>query len=147
MLYSLFYITQLQVENTILNTCLSAPRLRNKRSQKDFSSQSSKMTLVIRISGSCHAGGKLIKNQLVSATSPFTIPAKHRIWKDLIQRMAGNYREENRCVWGVGVGERRQLESLCSVPSLLLHSHTLNTSHQVPQPQRPETESLITGNR
>lgn len=100
----IFYSTQLQVENTILNTCLSAPRLRNKRSQKDFSSQSSKMTLVIRISGSCHAGGKLIKSQLVSTTSPFTIPAKHRIWKDLIQRMAENYREENRC--GEWVQER-----------------------------------------
>lgn len=147
MLHSLFYITQLQVESTILNTCLSAPRLRNKRSQKDFSSQSSKMTLVIRISGSCHAGGEVDKKLAGFYHQPFHYPSKAQ---DLERSDPedGRKLQRRKQMWGVGVRDRRQLEILCSVPSpLLLHSHILNTSLQVLHPERPETEGLITGNR
>ena len=48
----------------------------------------------------------LIKNELVSTTSHFSIPAGHKIWKDLIEEDGKLQRKKKRCVEGVG-GEGR----------------------------------------
>lgn len=98
-IYSLFYIRQLQTETIILNTCLSAPRSRNMKSQKNFRRWKSKNTLVAESQATGMQRRMLIKKELVSTTSSFSIPAKHKIWKHLIQRRAENYRDENRSVW------------------------------------------------
>ena len=47
----------------------------------------------------------LIKSELVSTTSHFSIPAGHKIWKDLIEE-DGKLQRKKRCVEGVG-GEGR----------------------------------------
>lgn len=80
-------------------TRLSAPRSRNMKSQKNFRRWSSKNTLVAESQATGIQRRMLIKKELVSTTSSFSIPAKHKIWKHLIQRRAENYRDENRSVW------------------------------------------------
>ena len=145
-IYSLSYVRQLQGENTILDACLSAPRLKNKRSQKNFSRYSSKMTLVVRISGFCHAEGDVNKKWAGLHHQSFQYPSRAQ---DLEGFDRGGWKitEKKKKVCG-GSGWRREMEGSLKVCVQHLHfssssSHTLNISNL--WGQKLEIESLITG--
>ena len=73
----------------------------------------------------------LIKSELVSTTSHFSIPAGHKIWKDLIEEDGKLQRKKKVCG---GSGWRREMEGSLKVCVQHLHfssssSHTLNISN------------------
>ena len=73
----------------------------------------------------------LIKSELVSTTTHFSIPAEHKIWKDLIEEDGKLWRKKKVCG---GSGWRREMEGSLKVYVQHLYfsssnSHTLNTSN------------------